>query len=187
MIKLVRKIYNDFELYCHQMPCLGFNSSSYDIPLMKTHLIPHLHLECAQNKPFVIKRNSKYSCLAIKKLKFLDMLSYLPAGTSYEKFLVTFKIQQRKGMFCCEFFDTLDRFNHPSLPPKEAFYSELKQCSVLGNDTHTPTHTYRTQNHRRGSKTSTTRPDTHILHRHQLRLSAEGVGRTSHDHLQRLP
>jgi hypothetical protein len=65
------------------------------------------------------------------------MLSYLPAGMSYEKFLVTFKIQQRKGMFCYEFFDSLDRFNHPSLPPKEAFYSELKECSVSENDTHT--------------------------------------------------
>jgi hypothetical protein len=130
MSKLVRKIYTDFELYCHQMPCLGYNASSYNIPLMKTHLIPHLHLECAQNKPFVIKRNNK-------KLKFLDMLSYLPAGTSYEKFLVTFKIYQRKGIFCYEYFDSLDRFDHTTLPPKEAYYSELKQCSALENDTYT--------------------------------------------------
>jgi hypothetical protein len=104
---------------------------------MKTYLIPHLHLDRPENKHFVIKRNNKYLCLANNKLRFLDMLSYLPAGTSYEKFLVTFKIQQHKGMFCYEFVDALDKFDYPNLPPKEAYYSELKQCNVLENDTYT--------------------------------------------------
>jgi hypothetical protein len=104
---------------------------------MKTYLIPHLHLERPANKPFVIKRNNKYSCLANNKLRFLDMLSYLPAGTSYDKFLVTFKIQQRKRKFCLEFFDSIEKFDYPNLPPKEAYYSELKQCNVLENDTFT--------------------------------------------------
>ena len=38
MEKLVRCIYEHFDLYCYQMPILGYNFSSYDIPLIKKYL-----------------------------------------------------------------------------------------------------------------------------------------------------
>ena len=63
------------------------------------------------------------------------MSNYLPPGTSYDSFLVTFQVPVRKSFFPYEYFTSLDVLNDTSLPPKEEFYSTLKRCNVLENET----------------------------------------------------
>jgi hypothetical protein len=61
------------------------------------------------------------------------MLNYLPPGTSYEKFLTTFGVNQKKSYFPYEYFSDISVLDETTLPPKEAFYSSLKQSNVLEN------------------------------------------------------
>ncbi len=132
MTKQIKKLRLDFDRYCKQVPVIGFNSGKYDIGLIKIRLAYHLGLHEGGSK-FVVKKNNNYVCLATEKFKFLDMMNYLPPGVSYDDFLVTFNVPVRKSYFPYEYFDSFDRLDETSLPPKESFYSSLKQCNVLEN------------------------------------------------------
>ena len=41
-----------------------------------------------------------------------------------------FEIERRKGMFPYEWLDSVNKFNETSLPPKEVFFSILKQSGI---------------------------------------------------------
>ena len=68
---------------------LGFNSSRYDIPLIKSGLLKILNEQKCKDKSkyqginFVIK---SYSSVTTSHFKFLDISSYLTAETSYACF-----------------------------------------------------------------------------------------------------
>ena len=57
-------------------------------------------------------------------------MNYL-APVSYAKFLRDFSVEEQKSFFPYEWFDSMDKLEHPSLPCYEAFYSPLKQRNVL--------------------------------------------------------
>ena len=134
MLRVISRLKSDFDLYCHRLIVLGFNSGKYDLNLIKTKLPKHLDLHIKSEKNFVIKKNNNYTCIATEKLKFLDMMNYLPPGTSYEKFLHTFDIQEKKSFFPYEYFTDISVLEETSLPPAEKFYSNLKQRNVLESD-----------------------------------------------------
>ena len=83
-VEKVSVLKSDFEDYCKQMICMGFNSSKYDMNLIKSHLAKHLNID--QDNLFTVKRNNQYACLANSSLKFLDITSYLSPGINYSKF-----------------------------------------------------------------------------------------------------
>ena len=56
----------------------------------------------------------------------MDVGQYLLGGTSYANFLKTFKCTENKGFFPYEWFDHIDKLDAQTLPPHEAFYSNLK-------------------------------------------------------------
>lgn len=66
-------------------------------------------------------------------LRFLDLSNYLPPGTSYDSFLVTFNVPVRKSYFCYEYLTDFSKLDETSLPPKQCFYSSLKKYNVLEN------------------------------------------------------
>ena len=135
MLKNLKELRKDFEAFCQQIPVLGYNSAKYDLNLIKEKLAKHLGMHLKNNgKKFVIKKNNAYMCIANSSLRFLDMLAYLPPNTSYDKFLQTFKVKTRKSFFPYEYFTNIDVLKETKLPPKEAFYSHLKQKNVLEND-----------------------------------------------------
>ena len=74
LIKKLSQLKEEFESYDKQMICLGFNSSKYDMNLVKYHWAKHLHME--KDNVFTVKRNNEYACLANSTLKFLDITSY---------------------------------------------------------------------------------------------------------------
>ena len=68
-------------------------------------------------------------CLKSAHFKWLDITNYLAPGFSYDKYLKAYGCEQQKGFFPYEWV-SLDRLNHPSLPPHQAFYSSLKKANI---------------------------------------------------------
>ena len=118
--KSLKGVREKLEAYCQQMICLGFNSSKYDMNLIKSHLAMHLNID--KESCFTVKRNNQYACLSNKTLKFLDITSYLSPGINYSKFLKAYDVNEDKGFFCYEWFDDVTKLDHQSLPPHAAFY-----------------------------------------------------------------
>lgn len=81
MLRLIRRVKAEFDLYCHRLIVIGFNCGKYDLNLVKTKLPKRLDLHIKSEKNFIIKKNNNYTCIATEKLKFLDMMNYLPPGT----------------------------------------------------------------------------------------------------------
>ena len=86
LIKKLGQLKEKFESYCKQMMCLGFNSSKYDMNLVKSHRAKHLHME--KDNVFTVKQNNQYACLANSTLKFLDITSNLLPGINYANFFL---------------------------------------------------------------------------------------------------
>ena len=66
-----------------------------------------------------------------EKLQFLDVTSYLAAGTSLDSFLKAFGTAgARKLHFPYSWFDTFEKLTYPDLPTKADFADDLR-CRVL--------------------------------------------------------
>ena len=106
-----------FQRYCDQLPIISFNGSSYDLPLIRQYLL--LALEKYDELPTrPIKRNRAYMLLATERLKYLDLTSYLAAGTSLSKFYTAYKVSSPKGYFPYEYFDSLSKLKERGLPKR---------------------------------------------------------------------
>ena len=91
--------------YCNVLPVFGFNSSKYDINLIKRYLLPLLVTE-RELEPTVTK----------KAIQFVSSI-----------FLT-------KGYFPYEWFDCPEKLNDPQLPPYESFFTKLRNSNPLGSD-----------------------------------------------------
>lgn len=131
MFDALLKLKKRFNLYCSQLCVFGFNSSSYDLPLIKSKLAKHLNL--IENS-YTIKKANKYICIANNHFRFLDVCNYLSAGSSYSQFLKAFEINEQKGFFPYEWLQHSNQLNQTFLPDYPAFYSKLKSCNVLNED-----------------------------------------------------
>ena len=117
--------------YCtHQLPVLGYNSSRYDICLVRKQLFTQNELD-DDKKHFVIKINSSYMTISTPTLKFLDAPNYLAAGTSYDSFLKSYDTEVRKSYFPYEWLDDYSKLQYSQLPSYDAFYSKLKGVNTL--------------------------------------------------------
>ena len=83
---------------------------------------------------FVTKRQNTFMCFATKKLKFLDITSYLAPGFSYDKYLKAYGCELQKGHFPYEYMDGIGKLEDRALPPQEAFYSRLKNEGISDDD-----------------------------------------------------
>ena len=132
MIEYLFKIEEELLDYCKQLPVLGFNSSRYDLNLIKTILTKFLvEKETNKNKIFTIKKGNSYCTISNKELKFLDISHYLAPGFSYSDFLKSFEVEESKSYFPYEWFDCTSKLDHAVLPPYEAFYSSIKEGNTL--------------------------------------------------------
>ncbi len=69
-------------------------------------------------------------CIKTDHLRFLDVTNFLAPGFSYSMFLKAYECPQTKGFFPYEWMDSLEKLQHPSLPPHEAFFSSLTNTNV---------------------------------------------------------
>ena len=108
---------------------ISFNGAKYDIRVCRGPLISIL-LELEDIK-YVIKRGGAYACIATESLRFLDVVSYLAAGSSYDGFLKAYNASEAKSYFPYEHFTSLELLDSTEFPPYNAFYSTLKQKNTL--------------------------------------------------------
>ena len=128
--------------WLHQLPVIGFNSGRYDLNVIKQFFIPYLlkpskqdnEEEEADETRFVIKRQNTFMCFATKKLKFLDITSYLAPGFSYDKYLKAYGCELQKGHFPYEYMDGIGKLEDRALPPQAAFFSQLKNEGISDTD-----------------------------------------------------
>ncbi|EGZ07855.1 hypothetical protein PHYSODRAFT_339760 [Phytophthora sojae] len=137
-----RSDYGKLKQCIDQVPVLGFNSGRYDINLIKADLFAVIGTD---NITSVIK-NPSYMCIATSDMKMLDISNYVPAGTSYAKYLLTYlgecKCDDKircvcglgKGIFPYEYITSFDVLSQPEVPPKSAFDSALRSTSISDED-----------------------------------------------------
>ncbi|XP_069109836.1 LOW QUALITY PROTEIN: uncharacterized protein [Argopecten irradians] len=127
----MKRLRRRLQQYIDQIPVIGFNSARYDLNLIKTRLVKQLNMAEDKNS-FVVKKCNQYMCISSERFRFIDISSFLAAGSSYDQFIKAYHPgEMRKGYFCYEFLDSPDKLDYPRLPPYESFFSELKQCNVL--------------------------------------------------------
>ena len=131
MLKKIELLHGRFDQYCSCVPVLGFNSSKYDLNLVKSKLCEHLQLTDQDKHSFTVKRNNSYLTIATPSLKFLDVSHYIAPGYSYAQFLKNYKAKEQKGFFCYQYLTDPSVLKETKLPPYEAFFSDLKECNVL--------------------------------------------------------
>lgn len=123
----LQKLRDRLEDYLKELPVLGFNFGKYDLNAIKEFLFPVLVKN--EQVQFTIKQNN-FMCLKTEHLRFLAVTNFLAPGFSYDKFLKAYECPQSKGFFPYEWMDSLEKLNHPSLPPHEAFFSSLTNTNI---------------------------------------------------------
>ncbi|RAW31341.1 hypothetical protein PC110_g12305 [Phytophthora cactorum] len=81
-----RSDYGKIKQQIDQVPVLGFNSGRYDINLIMNGLFAVIGTDNIKS----VIRNPSYLCIATSDMKMLDISNYVPAGTSYSKYLSTY-------------------------------------------------------------------------------------------------
>ena len=130
--KKLQRTLDELNCYCKRLVVLGFNSESYDLPLIMQTLVKHLNLHTKDS--FCVKKGSKYKCIQNESFKFLDIRNYISANCTYDQFIKAYGSGGAKSFWPYEWFDDYQKLEQTYLPCKESFYSELKKCNVLGND-----------------------------------------------------
>ena len=77
MISKIENLRASFSSYCRWVPVLGFNSSKYDLNLVKSKLARHLNLMVPNTHSFTVKRNNSYLTISTPSLKFLDISHFI--------------------------------------------------------------------------------------------------------------
>ena len=129
-MKKLDKLYKRFEAYCKELVVFGFNSSGYDIKLIKKFLFKEL-CEHGQQPTFTVKKSGKYPCIKTEHLKFLDVLQFLAPGYNLKSFFKAFGVTEQNGFFPYDYFVPADQLDETTLPPYDTFYSTIKNCNVL--------------------------------------------------------
>ncbi|KAJ8044458.1 Krueppel-related zinc finger protein 1 [Holothuria leucospilota] len=124
-------LYDKLVAYLYELPVLGFNSGKYDVNSVKQHLFPWL----VENDPlkFIVKRCNNYMSVKSKHLLFLDVVNFIAPGFSYDAFLKAYDCSLSKGFFPYEWIN-FDNLANTSLPPYEAFYSDLKKSNITPDE-----------------------------------------------------
>ena len=134
-LKHLQHVIRTLDEYCDKLPIFGFNSSRYDLNLIKEYLIPYLVEDKKEEDLQVIKKANQYVSLKVGNLVFMDILNFLGGCTSLDGFLKAYKTSESKGFFPYEWLDSFDKLvTTMELPPKEAFHSKLKGINVLAAD-----------------------------------------------------
>ena len=127
------QIKNDFNRFVKQLVILGFNSSSYDLPLLAKYLFPKL----GTKKLSIIKRAGRYTMLASEHLKFIDAMQFTPPGSSYSSFVQCFTgLKQGEGKLFFPYealkkYEALDEITELPAVDDPVWFSSLKKRSVL--------------------------------------------------------
>ena len=120
------------------VPMYAFNSTNYDNHLFINKLAKKTRVKVLN------KTVENYISIDMGYAKELDMYRFFHplsldaiSKTLSDKncvILNKLKLERRKGIFPNEWFDSIDKLNNTELPPKEAFYSKLKQSGITDKE-----------------------------------------------------
>ena len=116
--------------HCNVLPVFGFNSSKYDLNLIKTYLLP-IFVNERNIEPTIIKKANQFISFKFGAIQLLDIMSFRGGATSLESFLKAYKTSKTKRFFPYEWFDHPDKMENTKLRPCDAFYSKLRSCNLL--------------------------------------------------------
>ncbi|GMF42093.1 unnamed protein product [Phytophthora fragariaefolia] len=137
-----RSDYGCLKQQIDQVPVFGFNTGRYDINLIKTDLFADIGTD---NINSVIK-NPSYMCIVTSNMKMLDSSNYVPAGSSYDKYLTTYiggctcddiitcVCGLGKGLFPYEYITSFCVLSQTTIPPQSAFDSKLRGTSITSDE-----------------------------------------------------
>ena len=91
----VDKLRRQFYAFVYKLPILGYNSSSYDLNVLREWLFPLLvesagggrMVQAAYKKLSILKRRNRYLCIETPHFKFVDAYLFVAAGTSLKAFM----------------------------------------------------------------------------------------------------
>ena len=116
----------------------AFNSSNYDNHLFITRLAKKIRLKV------LTKTDENYISIDMGYAKSLDMFRFfhplsldaISKTLSIEECITLKKIglERRKVIFPYEWFDSIDKLHETTLPPKEAFFSKLKESGITDKE-----------------------------------------------------
>ena len=78
------------ERYCNVLPVFGFNSTKYDLNLIKSYLLPILVNE-RDIEPTVIKKANQFISLNFVDFQIFDIMNFLGGATGFDSFLKAYK------------------------------------------------------------------------------------------------
>ena len=120
------------------VPMYAFDSSNYDNHLFITKLAKKIR------QRVLTKTDENYISIDMGYAKALDMFRFfhplsldaISKTLSNEESITIKKCgsERRKGIFPYEWFDSIDKLHETTLPPKEAFYSKLKQIGITDKE-----------------------------------------------------
>ena len=129
--------------FINHLPILGFNSSGYDIPLIKNYFLPKLaRLVPLEASIQFMKKTTRYVSLTVNGLGdgggfvFLDIIQYLAPGFNLDTFIKSFADDNssHKSYFPYEYLNSYDKLAETEMPSYEAFVSELRQENQLDSE-----------------------------------------------------
>ena len=127
----IQSFRNYLSMY-EQLHVFGFNSSRFDLPILIGGIVKF----AAKNglKCETLKKVSKYTTLQVGNIVFKDVLNYT-SPCSLEKYLKQWNAPDAKGIFPHGYFQDIESIRAcVEFPPREAFYSKLKQCELPEED-----------------------------------------------------
>ena len=130
------------------LPMYAYNSSNYDNHLFITKLAEKMgekhHGQSPIRLKVLTKSDENYISIDMGYAKALDMFRFfhplsldaISKTLSNEECITLNKcgLERRKGIFPYERFDSTDKLHETKLPPKEAFYSKLKQSGITDKE-----------------------------------------------------
>lgn len=130
--KKENKILSELYQWIKQVPVIGFNSSMYDLNVLRSKLIQSLYNNNIKINN-IIKQGKKYKSINTDKFHFLDIKAYLSPNWNLETFINAYTNKKKikdcsKGVFPYEWFTDLNKLKETKLPPIEAFRTILKGC-----------------------------------------------------------
>ena len=85
--------------------------------------------------PFVIKNGTRYKVIQTEQFTFLDQMNYCAAGTTLRKFIKAYDIDEEKGHFPYQWFDSYEKLDYLVCDLKiEDFDSSLKNTKIGQDD-----------------------------------------------------
>ena len=138
----------NFQAKNNFVPMYAFNSSNYDNHLFITKLPKKMGEKHHGQSPIRLKVLTKtdeiYISIDMGYAKALDMFRFfhplsldaISKTLSNEECITLNKcgLERRKGICPYEWFDSIDKLHETTLPPKEAFYSKLKQSCITDKE-----------------------------------------------------